>query len=327
MIRIGIAGYGNLARGVEAAVMNSKDLELKAVFTRRKPEDVRIACGSAGVFPFAELESFAGELDVVVNCGGSAFDLPMTTPRIAEHFHVIDSFDTHARIPEHFRNVDAQAKKGGKLAVISVGWDPGLFSAARLYMNAVLPAGKDYTFWGRGVSQGHSDAIRRIEGVKDAKQYTVPSEEALRAVRSGETPELTARQKHTRECFVVPEEGADLARIEEEIRNMPHYFAEYDTSVTFLSEEELARDHAGMPHGGCVIRTGETGLAEKAGHRMEFSLKLGSNPEFTGSVLAAYARAAFRMAGRGETGCRTVFDVPPALLFPGTEEELRAKLL
>ena len=327
MIRIGIVGYGNLAKGVEAAVVNSSDMELVAVFTRRDPATVKVACKTAKVLPYADLAKYQSEIDVMVNCGGSATDLPTTTPEIAEFYNVIDSFDTHANIPVHFAACDEQAKKSGKLAVISVGWDPGMFSVNRLYMNAILPDGKDYTFWGRGVSQGHSDAIRRIEGVEDARQYTVPVEKSLSAVRNGEIPALSVREKHTRECFVVAKEGADKARIENEIKTMPNYFADYDTTVHFISKEELLRDHAGIPHGGVVIRTGVTGLNKDTRHTIEYSLKLESNPEFTGSVLVAYARAAFRLAAKGETGCRTVFDIAPALLSPLSGEEIRAHLL
>jgi len=325
-IRLGIAGYGNLARGIECAVKQNDDMELKAVFTRRPPESVKTVSG-VPVFAFDELEGKKDEIDVLMLCGGSAKDLPEQTPKFAGFFNVVDSFDTHARIPEHFAAVDAAAKKSGKIALISVGWDPGMFSLNRLYANAILREGNDYTFWGKGVSQGHSDAIRRIEGVKDAKQYTIPVEEALKKVRNSENPVLTTRQKHTRECFVVAEEGADLKRIEEEIKTMPNYFADYDTTVHFISEEELQRDHAGIPHGGFVIRTGKTGMNSEHDHVIEYSLKLDSNPEFTACVLVAYARAAFRMNERGLSGCRTVFDVAPADLSPLSPEEMRAKLL
>lgn len=327
MIRIGIAGYGNLARGVEAAVINSSDMELKAVFTRRDPEKLVIADSNAGVYSYSELSKFKNDIDVIVNCGGSATDLPKTTPEIARDFNVIDSFDTHASIPAHFANVDSAAKSGGKLAIISVGWDPGMFSVNRLYMNSVLPNGKDYTFWGRGVSQGHSDAIRRIDGVLDARQYTVPVQSSLDAVRRGEMPELTTRQKHTRECYVVAKEGADLKEIESQIKNMPNYFADYDTTVTFITAEEMKRDHSGIPHGGCVIRSGSTGIGLNTKHTIEYSLKLESNPEFTGSVLAAYARAAYKLSKEGQTGCRTVFDIAPAYLTDMSAEEIRAHLL
>ena len=327
MIRIGIAGYGNLGRGVEAAVKNSDDMELVAVFTRRDPESVKIRTEGADVYGFDKIADFKDKIDVIVNCGGSATDLPKTTPMIAENFSVIDSFDTHAKIPEHFANVDAKAKKGNNIAIISVGWDPGLFSLNRLYMNAVLPNGKDYTFWGRGVSQGHSDAIRRIDGVVDARQYTVPVESAVERVRNGENPELTTREKHTRECYVVVEEGADKARIENEIKTMPNYFSDYDTTVNFISLDELKANHSGIPHGGSVIRSGRTGFDLGTKHTVEYSLKLESNPEFTGSVLAAYARAAFKLKANGESGCRTVFDIAPALLVDMDGEEIRAHML
>lgn len=327
MIRIGIAGYGNLGRGVEAAVKNSDDMELVAVFTRRDPESVKIRTEGAGVYGFDKIADFKDKIDVIVNCGGSATDLPKTTPMIAENFSVIDSFDTHAKIPEHFTNVDAKAKSGNNIAIISVGWDPGLFSLNRLYMNAVLPNGKDYTFWGRGVSQGHSDAIRRIDGVVDARQYTVPVESAVERVRNGENPELTTREKHTRECYVVVEEGADKARIENEIKTMPNYFSDYDTTVNFISLDELKANHSGIPHGGSVIRSGRTGFDLGTKHTIEYSLKLESNPEFTGSVLAAYARAAFKLKANGESGCRTVFDIAPALLVDMDGEEIRAHML
>lgn len=327
MIRIGIAGYGNLGRGVEAAVKNSDDMELVAVFTRRDPESVKIRTEGAGVFGFDKIADFKDKIDVIVNCGGSATDLPKTTPMIAENFSVIDSFDTHAKISEHFANVDAKAKSGNNIAIISVGWDPGLFSLNRLYMNAVLPNGKDYTFWGRGVSQGHSDAIRRIDGVVDARQYTVPVESAVERVRNGENPELTTREKHTRECYVVVEEGADKARIENEIKTMPNYFSDYDTTVNFISLDELKANHSGIPHGGSVIRSGRTGFDLGTKHTVEYSLKLESNPEFTGSVLAAYARAAFKLKANGESGCRTVFDIAPALLVDMDGEEIRAHML
>lgn len=327
MIRIGIAGYGNLGRGVEAAVKNSDDMELVAVFTRRDPESVKIRTEGAGVYGFDKIAEFKDKIDVIVNCGGSATDLPKTTPMIAESFSVIDSFDTHAKIPEHFANVDAKAKSGNNIAIISVGWDPGLFSLNRLYMNAVLPNGKDYTFWGRGVSQGHSDAIRRIDGVVDARQYTVPVESAVERVRNGENPELTTREKHTRECYVVVEEGADKARIENEIKTMPNYFSDYDTTVNFISLDELKANHSGIPHGGSVIRSGRTGFDLGTKHTIEYSLKLESNPEFTGSVLAAYARAAFKLKANGESGCRTVFDIAPALLVDMDGEEIRAHML
>lgn len=326
-IRIGILGYGNLGRGVECAVRQNLDMELKAVFTRRNPADVTILTETAKVCPVSEAENWKNELDVLILCGGSATDLPVQTPRYAEFFNVVDSFDTHARIPEHFANVDAAAKKGGRTAIISVGWDPGMFSLNRMYANAILPEGKDYTFWGRGVSQGHSDAVRRIAGVKDARQYTIPVESALAAVRAGENPELSTRQKHTRECFVVAEEGADRARIEEEIKTMPNYFADYDTTVHFISEEELKRDHSGIPHGGLVLRSGSTGWEQENRHLIEYSLKLDSNPEFTASVIIAYARAAYRLSQEGAVGCKTVFDIAPAYLSAKSGAELRASLL
>ena len=327
MIRIGIAGYGNLGKGVEAAVKNAADMELVAVFTRRDPESVKIKTEGVKAYSFDSIADFKDKIDVIVNCGGSATDLPVTTPAIAENFSVIDSFDTHARIPEHFANVDTKAKEGGNIAVISVGWDPGMFSLNRLYMNAILPNGKDYTFWGRGVSQGHSDAIRRIDGVVDARQYTVPVESAVESVRNGENPELTTRQKHTRECYVVAEEGADKARIENEIKTMPNYFADYDTMVNFISLDELKKNHSGIPHGGSVIRSGCTGFDLDTKHTIEYSLKLESNPEFTGSVLTAYARAAYKLRESGETGCKTVFDIAPALLVDMDGDEIRAHML
>ena len=326
-IKIGILGYGNLGRGVECAIRQNPDMELKAVFTRRNPADVAILTETATVCPVSEAEKWKDELDVLILCGGSATDLPVQTPRYAELFNVVDSFDTHAKIPEHFANVAAAAKKGGRTAVISVGWDPGMFSLNRMYANAILPEGSDYTFWGRGVSQGHSDAVRRIAGVKDARQYTIPVESALAAVRAGENPELSTRQKHTRECFVVAEEGADLARIEKEIKTMPNYFADYDTVVHFISEEELKRDHSGIPHGGLVLRSGTTGWENENRHLIEYSLKLDSNPEFTASVIIAYARAAYRLSQEGASGCKTVFDIAPAYLSAKSGEELRASLL
>ena len=326
-IRIGILGYGNLGRGVEAAVRQNPDMELAAVFTRRDPASLSIQTPSAKVLSVDEAEKMQDAIDVLILCGGSATDLPEQTPAMASLFNVVDSFDTHARIPEHFAAVDAAAKAAGKVAVISCGWDPGMFSLNRLYAQCILPEGEDYTFWGRGVSQGHSDAVRRIDGVKDARQYTIPVEAAVEAVRRGENPSLTTRQKHTREVFVVAEEGADTARIEREIKTMPNYFDQYDTTVHFISAEEMQRDHSGLPHGGMVIRTGKTGLAKEHSHVVEYSLKLDSNPEFTSSVLLAFARAACRMAGEGQTGCKTVFDFPPAYLSPKSGEELRASLL
>ena len=325
-MKVAIYGYGNLGRGVECALAKAPDAELIGVFTRRSPESVQTRTG-VPVYRASELDSFQGKIDVLILCGGSATDLPEQTPALAERFCVVDSFDTHARIPVHFANVDAAAKKGGKLALISCGWDPGMFSLNRLYANAILPDGADYTFWGRGVSQGHSDAIRRIPGVRDARQYTVPVPAALEAVRAGQEPELSTRQKHLRECYVVAEDGADKAAIEEAIKTMPNYFADYDTTVTFLSEEELLRDHSELPHGGSVIRTGRTGLNGEHSHMIEYQLRLDSNPEFTGSVLVAFARAVARKAGRGETGCITVFDVAPADLSPLSGEELRAHML
>lgn len=327
MLNIGIYGYGNLGKGVEAAVSLNDDTKLVGVFTRRDPEGVRIATDGVGVYRTSDLDRFKNEIDVLIICGGSATDLPEMTPSLAKDFNVIDSFDTHAKIPEHFDNVDAAAKAGDKIAMISGGWDPGLFSLARLYMNSVLPVGCDYTFWGRGVSQGHSDAIRRIKGVADARQYTVPVESAVEAVRNGEDPVLTTREKHTRECFVVAEEGADLAYIENAIKTMPNYFADYDTTVHFISAEEMARDHSALPHGGSVIRSGKTGFGQENTHVCEFSLKLDSNPEFTGSVLVAFARAIKKMYDRGDRGCKTVFDVAPADLSALSPECLRKTML
>lgn len=324
-IRIGILGYGNLGRGVEAAIHQNPDMELKAVFTRRAPEALHIATEGAKVLHVDQAESMKDEIDVLMVCGGSATDLPEQTPKYAAMFNVIDSFDTHARIPEHFANVDAAAKKAGKVGIISCGWDPGMFSLNRLYASCILPEGNDYTFWGRGVSQGHSDAVRRIEGVKDARQYTVPVPAALEAVRAGKNPELTTREKHTREVYVVAEEGADLARIEKEIKEMPNYFSDYDTTVHFIDADTLAREHAGLPHGGFVIRSGQTHGGNK--HIIEYSLQLDSNPEFTGSVLVAYARAAYRMAKEGMSGAKTVFDIAPAYLSAQSGEELRAHML
>ena len=326
-MRIGIIGYGNLGRGVECAIKQNPDMELAAVFTRRSPESVSILTKEAVVCSVEDIEQWKDKIDVMILCGGSATDLPVQTPRFAEMFNVVDSFDTHARIPEHFDNVDAAAKKSGHIGIISVGWDPGMFSLNRMYANAILPDGKNYTFWGKGVSQGHSDAIRRVEGVKDGKQYTIPVEAALEAVRNGENPDLTTRQKHTRECFVVAEEGADLAQIENDIKTMPNYFSDYDTTVHFISEEELKRDHSGIPHGGFVIRSGKTGWNDENNHVIEYSLKLDSNPEFTSSVLVAYARAAYRMNKEGQSGAKTVFDVAPAYLCAADGAELRKHLL
>ena len=325
-MKIGIYGYGNLGRGVELAIRQNPDMELVGVFTRRDPASVKTLTG-APVYAADSAADFASRIDVMIICGGSASDLPVMTPMLARNFNVIDSFDTHARIPEHFANVDKAALLTAHTALISAGWDPGLFSLARLMMNAVLPDGKDYTFWGRGVSQGHSDAIRRIPGVKDARQYTVPVKDALNRVRAGENPELTTRQKHTRECYVVAEEGADRTLIEKQIREMPNYFADYDTTVTFITEAEMKRDHAELPHGGQVIRCGDTGMDNGHRHVLEFSLKLDSNPEFTASVLVACARAVGRMHARGVFGCKTLFDIAPADLSPMDPEEMRRKLL
>ena len=327
MIRVGILGYGNLGKGIESAITQNPDMELKAVFTRRNPEGVSIRTANVPVLHADKLLEMTDEIDVLVLCGGSATDLPIQTPEYAKYYNVVDSFDTHAKIPEHFDNVDKAAKESGKTAIISVGWDPGMFSLNRLYANAILPEGKDYTFWGKGVSQGHSDAIRRVAGVKNGKQYTIPVEAALDAVRKGENPELSTRQKHTRECFVVPEEGADLTKIEAEIKNMPNYFADYDTTVHFITEEELEKNHSGIPHGGFVLRSGVTGMNREHKHLIEYSLKLDSNPEFTASVITAYVRAAYRMNQEGMSGCKTVFDIPPAYLCLQSGEELRKHLL
>ena len=326
-IRIGILGYGNLGRGTELAVSAAPDMELAAVFSRRDPSRVKLLNGNVPVIPSAEIAAWKDRIDVLVICGGSATDLPVQTPAMAELFNVVDSFDTHASIPAHFARVDEAARMSGKIGIISVGWDPGMFSLNRLYANCILPNGSDYTFWGRGVSQGHSDAIRRIPGVQDARQYTVPVQAAIDAVRSGSNPQLTTRQKHTRECYVVAAEGADKEAIRKAIVTMPNYFADYDTTVTFISQEELDRDHKGIPHGGFVIRTGSTGVNGETKHVIEYSLKLGSNPEFTTNVLCAYARAAYRLAARGECGARTVFDIPPALLSPMDGAYLRAHML
>ena len=324
-MRIGILGYGNLGKGVECAVEQNPDTELVAVFTRRNPESLNIKSKTAKVANVSEIENWKDKIDVLILCGGSATDLPEQTPKYAKLFNVIDSFDTHAKIPEHFANVDKSAKETNHTAIISVGWDPGLFSLNRMYANAILPEGNDYTFWGKGISQGHSDAIRRIKGVKNAKQYTIPVEKALQSVKNCENPVLTTRDKHTRECFVVPEEGADLEAIEREIVTMPNYFADYNTTVHFITEEELERDHSGIPHGGFVLRTGKTGNGNN--HVIEYSLKLDSNPEFTSSVLIAYARAALKFSKEDNFGCKTVFDVPPAYLSPKTGEELRKTML
>lgn len=326
-IRIGILGYGNLGRGVECAVKQNPDMELVAVFTRREPENVSILTKEACVCRVSEVEDWKDKIDVMILCGGSATDLPKQTPEYVKLFNVVDSFDTHAKIPEHFENVDRVARENGRIGIISVGWDPGMFSLNRMYANAILPEGRDYTFWGKGVSQGHSDAVRRIAGVKNAKQYTIPVDSALEAVRAGGNPELTTRQKHTRECFVVAEEGADQAKIEREIVNMPNYFADYDTTVHFISEEELKRDHSGIPHGGFVFRCGTTGWNNENKHIIEYSIKLDSNPEFTSSVIVAYARAINRLAKEGVSGCKTVFDIAPAYMSPLSGDEIRAHLL
>ena len=325
-VRIGIVGYGNIGRGVEAAIRHNPDCEMAGVFTRRDPAKVKITTEGGKVYPVSELAAQKDDIDVCIICGGSATDLPKQTPELAKLFNVVDSFDTHARIPEHFTNVDAAAKESGHVGIISVGWDPGMFSLNRLYGNAILPDGKDYTFWGRGVSQGHSDAIRRVEGVQDARQYTVPVEAAVEAVRNGENPELTTRQKHTRECYVVAKEGTDRKQIEHDIVTMPNYFADYDTTVHFISQEELDAKHKGIPHGGFVIRSGATGDGSNK-HIIEYRLKLDSNTEFTSSILVAYARAAKRLADEGVSGCKTVFDIAPAYLSAMSGEELRAHLL
>lgn len=326
-MKVAIYGYGNLGRGVECALAQNEDMELVCVFSRRPPETVKILTEGVPVLPAEKAPEMKNEIDVMILCGGSATDLPVQSPKMAELFNIVDSFDTHAKIPEHFEAVDAAAKKSGKTAMISVGWDPGMFSLNRLYAGAVLPDGQDYTFWGKGVSQGHSDAIRRVKGVKDGKQYTVPIESALEAVRSGQNPELSAREKHLRECYVVAEEGADLEQIEHDIKTMPNYFSDYDTTVHFISQEELDEKHSGIPHGGFLIRSGKTGKNKEHGHIIEYRLKLDSNPEFTASVLVAYARAVERMNREGMTGCKTVFDIPPAYLSPKTGSQLRKELL
>lgn len=326
-MKIGIYGYGNLGRGVECAIRQNDDMELFGVFTRRDPGTVKINTEGAGVYKAEDILKYKNDIDVLIICGGSATDLPEMTPNLGEHFNVIDSFDTHADIPTHFKRVNEAAKKGGRVAIISVGWDPGMFSLNRVYANAILPEGKDYTFWGKGVSQGHSDAIRRIDGVVDARQYTCPVEEAMESVRRGENPELTTRQKHTRLCYVVAKEGADLARIENEIKTMPKYFADYDTTVRFITKEELDRDHKGIPHGGVVIRTGKTGKNGENTHVIEYKLTLDSNPEFTSSVLVAYARAAKKLFDRGETGCRTVLDIAPSDICAVPYEEILKTML
>ena len=326
-IKIAILGYGNLGRGIESAIHQNDDLKLVAVFSRRDPATVQISSPDVPVYHIDEILNHKDNIDILILCGGSATDLPAQTPEYAKYFSVIDSFDTHAKIPEHFSNVDKSAKENGNLAIISAGWDPGMFSINRLYASAILPDGKDYTFWGKGVSQGHSDAIRRIKGVLDAKQYTIPKDKALEQVRSGSSPDLTTREKHLRECFVVAEEGADKARIEEEIKTMPNYFADYDTIVHFISLEELKANHSGIPHGGFVIRTGKTGLDSEHTHLIEYSLKLDSNPEFTASVIVAFARAAYRMKKEGMTGYKTVFDVPPIYLSKEPREKIIEKML
>ena len=326
-IKIGIYGYGNLGRGVEASIKQNPDMELVAVFTRRSPDSLKINTPTAKVCSADSVLDFKGKIDVMILCGGSAKDLPEHSPALAENFCIVDSFDTHARIPEHFKNVDAAAKKSGNVAMISVGWDPGMFSLNRFYAGVILPDGRDYTFWGKGVSQGHSDAIRRIDGVVDARQYTVPIDSALEAVRSGSNPELTTRQKHTRECYVAIEDGADKARIEKEIKEMPNYFADYDTTVNFISLEELKRDHSAIPHGGFVIRSGKTGLNLENNNIIEYSLKLDSNPEFTASVITAFARAVYRMHKEGFSGCKTVLDIPPAYLSAEPYEDIIKRLL
>ena len=325
-MKLAIYGYGNLGKGVECAIRQNPDAELFGVFTRRDPDKVKTLT-DVGVYPADEIGKYKNEIDVLIICGGSATDLPAMTPMLAKHFNVVDSFDTHAKIPSHFENVDAAAKESGHIALISAGWDPGMFSLNRCYASSILPEGNDYTFWGRGVSQGHSDAVRRIDGVKDARQYTVPVPSALEQVRAGTNPTLTTREKHTRECYVVAEEGADLARIENEIKTMPNYFDEYDTTVRFISEEEMKRDHSELPHGGFVIRTGKTGLNGEHSHVIEYSLKLDSNPEFTASAIVAFARAIGRMHARGDVGCKTVFDIAPGDLSPLSPEELRAHML
>jgi len=327
MIRVGIVGYGNLAKGAECAITQNPDMALVAVFTRRSPETVKIATKGVPVYPLSKAADFADRIDVMLLCGGSATDLPEMTPEFAKHFHVIDSYDNHVSIPAHFARVDTSAKETGHLALISAGWDPGLFSLNRLYASAILPEGKDYTFWGKGVSQGHSDAVRRIDGVLDARQYTIPVEEAMEQARSGSNPELTTRQKHTRLCYVVAEDGADKTEIEKQIKTMPGYFADYDTTVEFITAEQMQQEHAGLPHGGSVIRSGVTGWSREHRQIIEYKLSLDSNPEFTGSALVACARAIFRMASRGETGCRTIFDLAPADLSGYTQDYILEHML
>jgi len=326
-IRIGIVGYGNLGRGVENSIKQNEDMELKAVFTRREPGDIKINTSGAKVLKISDVQSMKGEIDVMILCGGSATDLPEQGPEFAAQFNTIDSFDTHAKIPEYFEKMDGVSSKSGNISIISIGWDPGMFSVNRLYTEAILPEGKNYTFWGKGVSQGHSDAVRRIKGVKNAKQYTIPVEEAMNLVRSGSMPELSVREKHLRECFVVAENGADLKAIEREIKEMPNYFSDYDTTVNFISEEEFTEKHSGIAHGGFVIRSGVTGANRENSHIVEYSLKLDSNPEFTASVLICYARAAYKLSQKGESGARTIFDIPPALLSSKSGSELREELL
>lgn len=327
MIKIGIMGYGNLGRGIECAIRQNPDMELKAVFTRREPRTVQILTDNVPIYPAADAFKYKSDIDVLILCGGSATDLPEQTKEYAKYFNVVDSFDTHANIPEHFDQVNKSAEENGTTAIISAGWDPGMFSLNRLYANAILPDGYDYTFWGKGVSQGHSDAIRRVDGVADGRQYTIPSEKALFAVRNGENPQLSVRDKHTRECFVVPKDNADLDKITEDIKTMPNYFSDYDTTVHFITQEELDKNHSGIPHGGFVIRSGKTGWNQENSHVIEYSLKLDSNPEFTASVMAAYARAAYRMRAEGITGCKTVFDIAPAYLSRLSREELRRSML
>ncbi len=325
-IKIGIAGYGNLGKGVECAIKNNPDMELVALFTRRNPDSITTKT-NIPIFSIEDAKTMQDKIDVLILCGGSANDLPEQTPEFAQYFNVIDSFDTHAKIPEHFEKVNKASQKSGKISIISVGWDPGMFSLNRLISQAILPNGKDYTFWGKGISQGHSDAIRRIKGVKDARQYTIPVEEALNKVRNGENPELSTRQKHIRECFVVAEENADLSKIEQEIKSMPNYFADYDTIVHFITKEELEKNHAGIPHGGIVFRCGLTGFDDENKHIIEYKLKLDSNPEFTASILVAYARAAYRLNKEGMSGCKTVFDIAPSYIHPNSAEEQRKNLL
>lgn len=326
MIRIGILGYGNLGKGVELAISKNQDMELVAIFTRRNPENLKVQT-DVPVINIAEVENWKDKIDVMILCGGSATDLPVQGPKYAEMFNTIDSFDTHAKIPEYYKNVNEKAQKGGKVSIISIGWDPGLFSLNRMLAEAILPTGNTYTFWGKGVSQGHSDAIRRIDGVKNAVQYTIPVQDAIDRVRSGENPNLTTREKHIRECFVVLEEGADKDRVENEIKTMPNYFADYDTTVHFITEEELKQNHSSMPHGGFVIRSGNTGREDKTKQIIEYSLNLESNPEFTSSVLLSYARAAYRLNQKGEKGAKTILDIPPKMLSTKTDEELLRTIL